>query len=699
MYFSSRGFLPLLIAVFLFVLPVIGTSESLAATPCTSGFAAGFACDRIDLLSHVELPDISSNPASGADIWGFVDLNTHREYAIIGVRNGTAVFDITDPLIPLEIGLIPGQATPWRDIKVFQSYDDAAARWKAYAYVVTEGAGITDGLFIIDLTSLPHSIRRINYVSDFNSAHNVFATNTDYSTGLSVSGEIPQLVVAGSNIGGGQFRLYSLADPESPVFVNTTASAGNMHDASTFFVADERKNTQCVNALNVDACEVLVDFRGQSVDLWDITDPADPVRLSFTQYPNRSFSHAGWPSEDSLFLFVQDELDERDFGLNTTVNVLSLADLTNPTPVGSWVGPTTAIDHNGFVRGNRYYMSNYTRGITILDITNPAMPATAGFFDTYATDDMTGFNGAWGVYPFFNSGTIAVSDIDSGLYLLKGQTRNVVQGRLAFSAPSFAVEEGQQASLLVERLGGTTGAISVNYQIVPATADSTDFQTLSGVLNWADGDALGKSITLSLTDDGIAEGLEHFIVRLISPTGSATLGDRNTANVYISDPAAQSGIGFLDTTIDSSETGLTTVVLVVQRSGSALGQVSVDYAISGGDASLDLDFSGDTDGTLVWVDGDALPKSLLISIIDDTDAEEVEFFNIGLSNVQGASLTARTTARINITSDESPTPPPPPPPPAQPPVSNSGGGGAPSPALLIALGLLLRRRFRQTDSV
>ncbi|MCH7854574.1 MAG: choice-of-anchor B family protein, partial [Proteobacteria bacterium] len=572
-------------------------SKSSAATPCTNGSAAGFACANIDLLAHVRLADISSKPNSGADIWGFVDLNSNREYAIIGVSNGTAVFDITNPELPFEIGLIPGQTTPWRDIKVFQFYDAAASRWKAYAYVTTDGNLITDGLFVIDLTGLPHSIQRIDYASDFNSAHNVFATNTDYSTGLSLTGDTPQLIVAGSDVGIGQFRLYSLANPESPAFVSTAVTAGNMHDATTFFVTDQRKDTQCVNAMNVDACEILIDFRGQSIDVWDITDPTDLVRLSVSTYPNQRFSHSGWQSEDGLFLFVHDELDERDFGLNTTVNVLSLADLTSLVHLGSWVGPTTAIDHNGFVRGNRYYMSNYTRGLTILDITNPVMPATAGFFDTYAADDVTGFNGAWGVYPYFHSGTIAISDIDSGLYLLKGRTRNVAQGQLVFSASSFAAEEGQQASLLVQRLGGSTGAISVNYQIVPATASSADFQTVAGTLAWVDGDSTDKSIAINLTDDGIAEGLEHVIVRLTGPTGGATLGDQNTASLYISDTAAGSGIGFLDTTIDSSEIGLATVILIVQRSGSALGQASVDYAVNGGDASVGIDFSGDTDGT------------------------------------------------------------------------------------------------------
>ena len=99
MCFSSQSRLQHLPYVALLVVGLLGSglSKSSAATPCTNGSAAGFACANIDLLAHVRLADISSKPSSGADIWGFVDLNSNREYAIIGVSNGTAVFDITNP--------------------------------------------------------------------------------------------------------------------------------------------------------------------------------------------------------------------------------------------------------------------------------------------------------------------------------------------------------------------------------------------------------------------------------------------------------------------------------------------------------------------------------------------------------------------------------------------------------------------------
>jgi len=63
-----------------------------AATTCTGGFAGAFPCSNVDLLAHIA----DRTPASrGADIWGFMDLNTHREYAIVGYSSGTAVYDVT----------------------------------------------------------------------------------------------------------------------------------------------------------------------------------------------------------------------------------------------------------------------------------------------------------------------------------------------------------------------------------------------------------------------------------------------------------------------------------------------------------------------------------------------------------------------------------------------------------------------------
>ena len=619
---------------------------SMPATPCVGGSAGGLPCSDIDLLSHVGFVDISARPQNAADVWGFVDLNTNREYAIVGFDIGTGVFDVTDPENPREVGFIDGQRTTWRDIKVYQYWNATDGRWNAQAYVTTDGAA--DGLFIVDLSGLPQRIQRSFYSGDFTAAHNVYATNTDFATGLSLNGNLPTLIIAGSNNGQGPYRAYSVNAPSSPAFEIMPGSGRSdyMHDAASMIITDDRKDTQCVNATSY--CEVLFDFNESTIDVWDITNTNNPVRLSRTTYGNAEYVHSGWWSEDKQYLYVHDELDERDRGLNTTLRVYSLADLTSPVNVRTWTGPTRAIDHNGFVRGNRYYMSNYTRGLTVLDLTDPSNPQTVGRLDTYPASDGNGFSGAWGAYPFFHSGAVAISDINSGLYLASDQSLDVPQGTLAFSATSYGASEGTQIQVPVTRSGGTTGAVTVGYEIVPATADLNDIVINSGILSWSDGDASDKLITLDLVNDTQAEDLERLLLRLVAPTGGATLAPGSVASIYVAEVGIASSVAFDSASIETDERSFAMAVVVVQRRGSAAGAASIDFSMTAGDADAGVDFTGPTSGTLHWADGDADPKWIELVIADDGLVENDEFVELSLSNAVGASLGARTSVTIDI---------------------------------------------------
>lgn len=614
------------------------------ASPCTDGKAGDLDCQSVDLLAHFSFADVSAAPSSATDVWGFVDLNSHREYAIVGYDIGTAVVDITDPENPLEVGFIDGQPAFWRDMKVYQFFDTQDDRWKAYAYVTTDGS--TDGLFVIDMSDLPHAVRKTNYASDFFAAHNVYATGTDYSTGIALTTDAPLLAISGSNISGGQYRGYSLEDPAAPAFVAGAASADYMHDASSLIITDARKDSQCDNAAAW--CEILLDFNESTIDIWDITNPASPARLSRTPYANAAYVHSGWWSEDKQHIFVHDEQDEQNFSLNTTVRVFSIADLGSPVMVGEWSGTTRAIDHNGFVRGNRYYISNYARGLTVLDISDPADPSTVGSLDTYPFSDNTAFVGAWGAYPFFFSGTVAVSDIDTGLYLTRDRSIEVPEGRFSFDASSYAGEEGQSALLAVQRSGGSSGNVSVGFEVVPATAASEDYQLQSGTLQWPAGDAGDRVIDLPLVNDGNSEGLEQLLVRLVNPTGGATLDRRNTTSVYLSDPGAAAEVGFFADSVATAERGFATAVLVLRRSGNATDEASVDFAVSGGTAAPGTDFAGATSGTVTWAAGDGNPKNLLFSINDEGSDEDTETIEVSLSNALGAGVRGAVTATVEI---------------------------------------------------
>jgi choice-of-anchor B domain-containing protein len=398
-------------------LPRIVMPKILVPTNCASGFAGTFPCHNIDYLAQVQLQEIPTEPTSTSNLWGFVDLDDNREYAVLGHRNGTAVFDVTVPSAPVVVGNIPGNQSLWREVKVYQVPDQTTGQHRAYAYITTEAPG--GGLQIIDLSNLPNSISLANTLTEFSTSHTLYISNIDYGTNAALPGQQAYLYIAGASVAGGAFRIYDLTDPVNPALV-TPAPAGNgyMHDSTSMLITDNR-TTQCAAAHN--PCEVLVDFNETSVDLWDVTEKSAPERLSTTTYPTATYVHSGWPTEGNRYIIVHDELDELRRSLNTHIYTLDITDLRVPSLVTSYIGGVTSTDHNGYNIGNRYYVSHYKRGLVIFDSSNPRALTEVGSFDTYLSPsaNIAGTDGAWGVYPFLPSGTLLVSDIENGLFLLK----------------------------------------------------------------------------------------------------------------------------------------------------------------------------------------------------------------------------------------------------------------------------------------
>jgi choice-of-anchor B domain-containing protein len=103
--------------------------------------------------------------------------------------------------------------------------------------------------------------------------------------------------------------------------------------------------------------------------------------------------------------------------------IFDFNDLDNPVLSSTYTGPTAAIDHNGYVKDGKYYLSNYTAGLRVLDIANIGQSSNAmterGFFDTHPEGNGASFNGVWSVYPYFESGNIIISDINRGLFIVR----------------------------------------------------------------------------------------------------------------------------------------------------------------------------------------------------------------------------------------------------------------------------------------
>ena len=132
---------PLALLLALFCLAALpATAQSIACDD--SGMIGEYPCGNVTLLAHLDLPTMSAE--AGNDVWGWTDSVTGKEYALMGLANGTGFVDISDPTTPVYLGKLPTHtvATIWRDIKVYGDY----------AFIVSEADG--HGMQVFDLARL-----------------------------------------------------------------------------------------------------------------------------------------------------------------------------------------------------------------------------------------------------------------------------------------------------------------------------------------------------------------------------------------------------------------------------------------------------------------------------------------------------------------------------------------------------------------
>lgn len=297
-----------------------------------------------------------------SSIWGYTDQGG-REYAILGVYDGTSIIDITDAPDLKEVSFIPATKSKWREIKVYQNF----------AYVVNETSG---GMDIIDLAQLPSSARKVATFHGFSTSHTL---SIDEARGfLYAEGDSTEPV-----------RVYSLQNPLAPEFITSIG----LHDNHDMYAIGNRV--------------YLAEGHTGNIAIYDATDVTNMLLLKRFSIPDAGFVHNVWPTDDGNYLFSTEE------NLGKTVKVWDIRDLNNVTLIGEYLGPNRYA-HNVHVKGNRAYLAHYRSGLRILDISDPTNPLEEGHMQKNITS-----SGAWGVFPYFNSGKVIVSDIEEGLFVVE----------------------------------------------------------------------------------------------------------------------------------------------------------------------------------------------------------------------------------------------------------------------------------------
>ncbi len=346
--------------------------------------AEEFPAQDVTLLAHLPLNAFPTNPSSGNDCWGYVSPGG-REYALTGLRDAVAVVDITDAATPVIVASISHQNSNWCDIRTYGSH----------AYAVNETGG---GLDVIDLSQVDAGIvTLVQRVTDsgLSTCHNI-----------SVDEESGFLYLAASNINQGRLVAMDLSDPADPVIAGSSpiAGFGVPHDAQivTYDSGPYAGRELAYCSSGTDGFEIL-----------DVTDKSAMFLVSVNSYPNHIFTHQAWLDDTRQYLYVNDEVDS----VNETV-IFDVSDITAPFVVNTYTSGVDATDHNVFFHAGRIYEAEYRAGMRIFDASDRENPVQIAWIDTFPGDDSAGSGGVWGVYPFFPSGKVIISDKNRGLFVV-----------------------------------------------------------------------------------------------------------------------------------------------------------------------------------------------------------------------------------------------------------------------------------------
>jgi choice-of-anchor B domain-containing protein len=312
-----------------------------------------------------------------AGVYGFTKQG--HEYALVGGSTATFIVEVTDPAHPVLLKTIPYGSMQWKEIRVY----------KEIAYASSEG--LNQGLQVIDLSPLPGSTDLPNYVYFGDGA---IAGQLSRAHALEVDTTKGFLYLYGGNIAQGA-AVFSLADPYHPSYVGQY-NATYIHDGYV-------DNDTLYGAHIGDGYFSVI----------DMSDKTNPVVLATHQTPNL-FTHNTWITKDRKHILTTDEEP------NSYITMYDISDLDNITEIDRFhcTPGSGSIPHNVYIKGDYAITAWYTDGVSIVDCTQPDVLVQTGRYDTYggAGGD---YAGAWGVYPYFPSGNLVVSNMSPGkIYIL-----------------------------------------------------------------------------------------------------------------------------------------------------------------------------------------------------------------------------------------------------------------------------------------
>ena len=371
------------------------------------GSAAAQQSRNVTLLSRMDRYDRYSS------CWSYIH-HDGREYGIEFATTGASIVRLTDPQNPVEVGFVPLRTSDWHEGRQYRN-------WFYVSTEIENGIPSGNGLEIISMVD-PEQPKLVGS----------FHPGIEWAHTVEIDTARAILYAPGAP---GGMAIYSLADPENPVQLGlfTTRSDSMSGYIHTIHV----RGTRGYASLVTDGLEQIL----------DLTDPAHPTVLASFFTPSR-ITHSSWTSQDHRYLYVTDETS------GPHLYVYDIQDLSNIRRVYTFeeLGPRTT-PHDPVIKGNLAFVSYYTAGVRILDVSNAAWPVEVGFYDTFPGTDGD-FRGCWEAAPMFPSGIFIASDIETGLYVFRPALDYAIVRGTVSEAPSGPIVPNVTVSQLP--LGGVS---------------------------------------------------------------------------------------------------------------------------------------------------------------------------------------------------------------------------------------------------
>ena len=233
-------------------------------------------------------------------------------------------------------------------------------------------------------------------------------------------------------------------------------------------------------------------------------------------------------------------------------------------------------------------------------------------------------------------------------------------GSLQFSAANYNDPETNSGThtktILVQRTGGSGGAVDVNY----ATSDGTatlagdDYLASLGTLHWNDGDSADKTFTVTVKGDTTFEPDETINLTLSGPTGGGIIGGTNPTTLTIQNDDTAPAISVADVTHNESNAGTTSYDFTVSLSNASYQMVTVDYATANDTATAPSDYTAVPTTTLTFLPGET-SMQVSVSVNGDTTFEGDETFTVNLDTPTNSTIADSTGLGTLQNDDSQPT--------------------------------------------